>query len=267
MDVSIVILNYKQKGLVKQCIKGIELSGLSLDYEIILVDNNSDDSVLEMVRENFPHAKTLEAKKNKGMGAGNNLGMKKANGDFILILNPDIAMVPGAVEEMYKFMKNNPSAGIVGPRLINPDGSIQFSARRFYGLLTPLFRRTFLGQFSFAKKHLRYYLMQDEDHKKRMKVDWIFGACLFIRKEFLQTVGFFDERFFLYFEDCDLCRRFWKKGYDVWYLGDVELVHYHDRLSARRKGVVSVFSKGGRMHIVSGIRYFIKYLGEKKPPY
>ena len=284
MDLSIIILNYKQKGLVKQCLKGIISAQPQLDYELIVVDNNSGDGSLAMVKEMFkpktskfehqpklpianplkiPPIKTVQAKGNDGFAVGNNLGIKQASGSYIMIINPDVAVVPQALEKMVAFMNENQDVGMIGPKLINPDGSVQYSCRRFPRFLTPLYRRTFFGKLSFGKAAVGDYLMKDFDHEKNKEVDWLFGACLLIRKSVLDSVGLLDERFFMYFEDLDLCRRFWQTGHKVKYYPSVEMVHYHQRLSAEKGGVLGIFSKGGRIHVASGIKYFAKYLGVK----
>ena len=288
MDISVIILNYKQKGLVKQCIKGLVTAQPDLDYEIIVVDNNSGDGSLEMVADLYreeiqqaqvqaqqslpiakplkiPEIRTIQSGHNGGFGFGHNIGIKDARGKYILTINPDVAIVAGALEKMLAFMEARPDVGIIGPRLINPDGSVQYSCRRFPNFLTPVFRRTFFGNLPSAKNSVSDYLMKDFDHKTNMEVDWLFGACLLISKKALDEVGMFDERFFLYFEDLDLCRRFWEKGFKVMYFADVEMVHYHHRLSAERRGLLGIFSQGGRIHISSGIKYFAKYLGAKLP--
>lgn len=284
MDLSIILLNYKQKGLLKQCIKGIVLAQPALSYEIIVVDNNSGDGSLEMVAAMFeptiddgystvpiyqnlkvPPIKTIQAGSNGGFAVGNNLGIKQASGKYIMILNSDIAVVPGALEKMYSFMEENLEVGIIGPKLINPDGSVQYSCRRFPSFLTPFYRRTFFGKLSFAKRPTDHYLMKDFDHKKNISVDWLFGACLLARKSALDKVGVFDENFFMYFEDLDLCRRFWQENFKVMYFTGVEMVHYHQRLSAQGGGVRGILTRGGRLHFTSGIRYFAKYLGKALP--
>ncbi len=286
MDLSIVILNYKQKGLVKQCLKGIVAAQPQLKYELIVVDNDSSDGSLEMVKKIFqpepdlinhqgilpiikpleiPPIKTIQAEANNGFAAGNNLGIKKASGKYVMILNPDIAIVPRALEKMLNFMAVKPDVGIIGPKLINPDGSVQYSCRRFPNFLMPIYRRTISGKLPFAKKAINDYLMKDLGHEKNEEVDWLFGACLLIKKSVLDKIGLFDERFFMYFEDLDLCRRAWQAGFKVVYLAEVEMVHYHQRLSAEKGGVLGIFSKAGRIHTASGIKYFAKYLGVKLP--
>ncbi|MFA6409958.1 MAG: glycosyltransferase family 2 protein [Candidatus Buchananbacteria bacterium] len=286
MDLSIVILNYKQKGLLKQCLKGIILAQPQLDYEIIVVDNKSDDGSLEMVKEIFlakkddnqpqlklpitkplavPPIQTIQADVNNGFAAGNNLGIAKALGKYVMILNPDVAIVSGVLEKMVDFMQNNSDVGMIGPRLINPDGSTQYSCRRFPGSLVPVYRRTIFGKLPFAKKIIDSYLMLDFDHENNRLVDWLFGACLVIRKSALDKVGSFDEKFFMYFEDLDLCRRFWQQNFKVLYFAGAEMVHYHQQWSTEKGGIFGVLRRGGRVHVASGIKYFIKYFGTKIP--
>lgn len=285
MDISIILLNYKQKGLLKQCIKGIVTANPKLEYEIIVVDNDSSDGSLSMVNKMFeqthldasqiklapfdnlkiPPIITIAAARNGGFAYGNNLGIKQANGKYIVVMNPDVAVVPAALEKMFMYLESNLSVGMIGPKLINPDGSVQYSCRRWPSLMTPFYRRSFLGKLPWAKNPLNNYLMQDFDHNSDSEVDWLFAACVMIRKSCLDKVGLFDERFFMYFEDLDLCRRFWESGYKIKYYSQVEMVHYHGRLSAAKKGLLGVFSKGGRIHFYSGIKYFAKYLGVKLP--
>lgn len=265
MDLSIIILNYKQKGLVKQCIKGIERSQIRLNYEVIVVDNNSGDHCLELINKEFPYVITIQSGANLGFAAGNNIGLNKANGKYVLILNPDIAITDNVIEVMHDFMEKNIKAGIAGPKLINPDGTIQYSCRRYPSWKMPICRRTIIGKLPFCRQELDDYLMKDWSHAENKTVDWLFGACLFIRKSCLDKVGSFDERFFMYFEDLDLCRRFWEKGFEVCYLADVQIVHYHQRLSAEKEGLASIFKKITRIHLTSGVKYFKKYFG-KKPP-
>lgn len=284
MDLSIILLNYKQKGLLKQCIKGIVSAQPSLEYEIIVVDNNSGDGSLDMVKTMFdepdelnqpklpikknlkiPPIRTIASEVNGGFAMGNNLGIKQAQGKYIMILNPDIAVVHGALEKMFSFMEDNLNVGMIGPKLINPDGSVQYSCRRFPSLLTPFYRRTFFGKLPSAKRPIDHYLMKDFDHNSNKEVDWLFGACLMARQSVLDKVGLLDERFFMYFEDLDLCRRFWQAGHKIVYFAEIEMVHYHQRLSAQSGGVRGVLKRSGRIHFASGIKYFAKYLGVKLP--
>jgi N-acetylglucosaminyl-diphospho-decaprenol L-rhamnosyltransferase len=211
IDLSIIILNYKTVKLIKYCVLNLKKLKLPLNYEIIVVDNHGQDGCAEMIRKNFSDVKYLAAAKNKGFAAGNNLGIKKAQGSYLLILNPDIAVFNDAIEKMYDFLIKNPEVGIIGPKLLNPDQSLQFSCGRFPDWHLPFFRRTFLGKTKSGKEWLNNYLMMEWDHKENKEVDWLFGACLMIRKEALEKVGLLDEGFFMYLEDADWCRRFWGK--------------------------------------------------------
>jgi len=264
MEISIVILNYKSRGLLKQCLKAIKLISLNITYEIIVVDNASGDGSVQMVKQDFPQVKIIKNSQNQGYAAGNNLGIKQAQGKFILVLNPDITVLDRAIEKMYHYMEEHQQVGILGPKLINPDGSTQMSCRTFPTFRIIVYRRTPLGKLPGAQKLLKKHLMVDFNHQQIRDVDWMLGACYLIRKEYLNQVGLFDERFFLYFEDVDLCRRFWQANYKVVYFPQVEMVHYHKRQSAINPGLKGVFGYATRVHINSGIKYFFKYLGKKQ---
>lgn len=259
MDLSIIVLNYKQKGLVKNCLKNILSLNLKLNYEIIVVDNNSEDNCLEMVKNDFPAVKTIASKKNLGYAGGNNLGIKEAKGKYVLILNPDITVLQGSIEGMYQFMENNLLCALCGPKLLNPDKSIQPSCFRFPKLYTPILRRTFLGKFDFARKELNNYLMLDVKKDRIVDADWLIGASVMVRRDAIEKTGLMDERYVFYFEDVDWCRRFKSAGYKIYYLPEMEMIHFHQRLSAQRSGLKSLFDKPTRIHIMSAIKYFWKW--------
>ncbi len=260
MDISIVILNYKSKGLTLNCVRSIRESDFGgLKYEIIVVDNNSEDSIGEILNWQYPEIKFIQNKKNIGMGAGNNIGIKAASGKYIVIANPDILASKDVFRKMYDFMEENKDIGAAGPRQFNPDRTIQNSCYRWYGLLTPLYRRTPLGRFKFAKRDLDRFLMKDFDHKTTREVDWLLGSFLFCRAEALRQVGMFDERFFLYFEDTDLCRRFWEKNWKVVYFPEAEVIHNHARKSAQEPWYKFLGSAATRSHIASWIKYLRKW--------
>jgi N-acetylglucosaminyl-diphospho-decaprenol L-rhamnosyltransferase len=257
--VSIVILNYKVKGLLKNCVKSIYANTHGLDYEIIVVDNGSDDGVGEMVKKRFPKIKFIQNKDNLGFGAGNNVGIREAQGKYVAVINPDTSFKENALKKMYDFMEDHGEVGIVAPQLINPNGSVQYTRCRFPEFLMPIYRRTPLKKLGVIDKKIKRYLTLDKDYSQSTKTDWIFGAILFIRKESLDQVGLYDERFFLGFEDTDLCRRFWEKNYEVWYYSKTQVVHYPHRFSRKK-----LLSKSVKEHNLSWIKYFKKY-GFKNP--
>ncbi|MBU1131158.1 glycosyltransferase family 2 protein [Patescibacteria group bacterium] len=263
MDISIIILNYKSLGLVKNCLKAVKDLDLPYKYEIIVVDNNSQDNSVNYFREHYFDIKLIESSKNLGFSGGNNLGIKKAQGRYILILNPDILILSEAVSKMYKFMEENPHAGIAGPKLLNPDGSLQYSCSRFPDWRLPFYRRTFLGKTRQGREWTSHYLMKDWDHQTDKKVDSLYGACLMVRQKAIDQAGLLDERYFMYLEDLDWCRRFWQKNWEVWYLARASVIHYHQRESAVGTGLKGLWKKSGRIHLVSWLRYYFKWRGKK----
>lgn len=255
MEISIIINNYQTRGLLKQCLNGVFKYPPQAEFEVVVVDNDSRDGSVEMVRDRFPQVKLIAAEENLGHHRGNNLGIRNSTGKYILILNTDIAVLDNAIDQMRAFMEAHPQIAFLGPKLRNPDGSVQFSCLRFPTRFVPIYRRTFLGQLPFARKKIDYYLMKDFDHNATRPVDWILGACVMVRREATAQVGLMDEELFLYFGDVAWCLKFWAVGYQVWYLAPVEIVHYHKRESAQS----GVFSRIFWIHILDWLKYLRKY--------
>lgn len=256
---SIIIVNYKTPELLKLCINSIK-EKCSLDYEIVVVDSASEEDTQILMREEFPDIKFLPLNENKGYAYGVNIGIKNSEGEYIIVMNPDIIFLNNAADIMIDYFEKNQNIGIIGPRLTGFDGQVQYSCYRFYTPLTILYRRTFLGKISFGKKQIDKIMMQDADHEKIIEADWLLGAILLTKRELINKIGYMDERFFLYFEDMDWCRRFWEAGYKAIYLPEAQMAHYHRRLSADKKGIFSIFfNKVTRIHIASALKYFIKY--------
>lgn len=261
MDLSIVILNYNSRGLVKNCITSILESGIDRAYEIIVVDNNSRDNVQDMLKERWPQIKLVRHQKNIGFGSGVNAGIREAVGQHILIINPDIFVLPGAIARLINHVENNEGVGMVGPRLLNPDRTLQKNCYRWHKIWTPIFRRTFLEFLPAAKAELARFLMDDWDHASTAEVDWIQGSCVLIPKKVFDTVGLFDERFFMYFEDTDLCRRIKRAGLKNVYIPDAEVIHLHRRQSADGGFIKSLLSRLTWIHIASWLKYMYKWRG------
>lgn len=259
MDISIVIVNYQSRAKTATCLRSILASDLAgIEYEIIVVDNSEEDNIGSEMRQNFPDVRFIRSRKNMGMGAGNNLGFREATGKFFLVLNSDTLVHPSAIRILFDTLRDRDDIGIAGPKLLNPNGSLQYSCFRFPKAYTPILRRTFLGKF--APKHLAQYLMTNFDHMENQNVDWMLGSCLMIRASFFQSIGGFDERFFMYFEDTDLCRRAWRNGYRVVYIPSATVIHDHARGSARERWYIAPFtSRLAREHICSWMRYLWKW--------
>jgi len=259
MDLSIIILNYKARGLLKECLKGIKMVQPKLDYEIIVVDNASGDGTPAMMAENFPEIKFIASDKNLGYAKGNNLGAREAKGRYVMIMNPDIIVFSGVLEKLVEFLDSQQDVGIVGPKLLNPDKSLQYSCYRFPNFWEPIYRRTPVGKLSFAKKKMDLYFMKDFDHNSTREVDWLLGGCLLIRRKSLDDVGLLDERYFAYFDDVDLCRSMWEKKWKVVYYPEVSVIHFHRRESAEGRWWSGIFKKVTRIHLRSWIKYFRKW--------
>lgn len=267
LDLSIVIVNYNGRGLLRQCLKSIanNLLHTPLSFKVVVVDNNSTDGSADMIREMFPDVRLIPLAANEGYAKGVNTGLKSVEARYFLILNMDTTIVqPKAFERMITWMDAHPSVGLAGPRLVNPNGTTQVSCCLFPKFLYPLYRRTFLRNMSFTNKAIREFLMLDWGHDSVQPVDWVLGTGMIIRNEAIRQVGLMDERFFMYFEDVDWCRRFWENNWQVYYLAEVEIVHYYSRESAKRLGFISILNKQTRIHISSWLKYFIKYIGKEQ---
>jgi len=265
-DVSILIVHYNTPRLLRQTLKGIRRAAPKVDYEVIVVDNNPKQRVKEMITQEFPEVVVLTSEANIGFGRGMNLAMEHAVGRYLFVFNPDMILAPGAVERLVDFMDHHPKVGMVGPRLNNPDGSLQHSCYRFMKPITILYRRLpFLRIFPSAKREVRAYLMVDQDHTQSQEVDYILGAAMLVRRQAFKEVGGFDPEFFVYFEDQDWCRRFWKAGWRVVYHPAVELIHYHRRETAEGGFIKQLLNPLTRIQIKSALYYYKKYQGEDHP--
>ncbi len=213
-----------------------------------------------MINNDWPEVKFSLFKKNTGYANIVNVGLQKASGDYLLVLNADIIVEKDSLKKMMEYLSVNQKVGLLGPQLLNFNGTIQESCFRFHRLLTIVYRRTFLGKTGWGKKELDRFEMKDFDHRSIREVDWLLGAAMMLKRQALKEVGFMDERFFLYFEDTDWCLRFWKKGWSVVYFPEAGMHHYHGRLSKKTRGVADLFfNKYTWIHIFSAMKYFWKY--------
>lgn len=254
MNLSIIIVNYRSQEKLTNCLRSIETSDLSgLSFEVVVVENNSGDKLIPLINE-FPFARLINSNKNLGMGGGNNLGIKYSTGELILVSNPDIVFKPQSIKILVEQFKKDSNIGLIGPKLLNPDGTLQYSCARFPRWYMPILRRTFLGNY--FKKSLEDFSMRKFNHQSNLAVDWLFGACLLVDRKDIKKQKLFDERFFMYFEDTDLCRRIWKSKKTVLYCADSEVYHDHQRESAN-KNILS--NRILRTHIYSWWKYFLKW--------
>ena len=227
MDLSVVIVNWNARDYLRKCLRSIYENSKGIDVEVFIVDNGSSDESAEMVRKEFPEAKLIENKANAGFGAANNRALKICAGEFALMLNPDTEVLNGAFAAMVNFLKQNGEVGVVGAKLLNADGTIQLTcARNFPTLLTEFFWLTTLVRRFPKNRLVGHYLMSYWDHNDKREVDCLSGACIMARKDLLKKLGYFDENYFMYGEDVDLCYRIKEAGWQIWYLPEAEIIHY-----------------------------------------
>jgi len=233
--------------------------------EILVVDNASSDRSVSFLRSDFPEIEVIAHENNLGLAAGVNSAIKRARGKYYLILNPDMIALPGSVQALTDFMDENSEVGIVGGKLIHPNGKLQYSSFRFYRPVTVLFRRTFLGRTGPGKREVDRFLMKDVDHTQIQEVDWLMGACLMVRAGAVDEVGGMDDRFFLYFEDVDWCRRMWEAGWKVMFVPKAVFSHFYQKSSQRGSVWGWIKNRAAREHIKSAIKYFWKFRGRPAP--
>ena len=206
-DLSVIILNWNTRELLRESLQSLLSPPPALDVQIIVADNNSSDGSRDMVKALFPGVTLVANPDNIGFGAGNNRAVPFAEGRYVLFLNSDTRVMEGALQTLVDYADANPDVGILGPKLLNADGSLQYSCRRYPNLTTGFFRNTPLGRLFPRNRFAADYLMKDWDHATPRDVDWISGAALMMRRALLEQIGAFDEDFYMYCEDVDLCWR------------------------------------------------------------
>jgi N-acetylglucosaminyl-diphospho-decaprenol L-rhamnosyltransferase len=224
-EVSVSVVSYRTAPLLRQCLIALERERASLDMDITVVDNASDDGSAEMVATQFPWVRLVRNQRNIGFGAAHNQALGIAPGRYLLVLNSDAAPAPGALRELVQFMDVHPSVAVCGPRLRHPDGRVQPSRRRFPTIATLFLESTQLQRIWPDNAVLRRYYVADQSDGAAQEVDWVVGACLCVRARAAAEVGLFDERFFMYSEELDWCRRFRAAGWRVAYVPRAEVVH------------------------------------------
>lgn len=252
MDVSVIIVNYNVKEFVQNLLHSLAKATKALTTEIIIVDNASDDGSVELIREKFPDVRLVASETNLGFGRANNVAFNMATGKYLLILNPDTLVQEDTLEKLIAFFNRTPDAGMIGCKILNPDGTLQLSCRRgFPDPWTSFCKVTGLSSlFPKSKLFARYNLTYlDED--ETCEVDALSGSFMLLKKEVYEKTGGFDEQFFMYGEDLDLCYRVQKAGYKVYYVPETKIIHYKGESTKRSSldetkvfyGAMSLFVK------------------------
>ncbi len=262
-QLSIIVTHHQTPELLYLCVKSIKDAVKNINYEIFVADSEAKEETEKLILEKWPEIKYIPFKKNLGYSKIINNTLKNPLGEYILIINADIIVLDNAISEMLKFMKQNSEVGIIAPQLLDFTNNIQPSCFSKPTIETILARRTFFGKTKWGRKVLNKFTIANWDKKSMREVDWTQGSAIMIRKKALNKVGLLDERFFMYFEDTDWCRRFWQNGYKVIYLPRAKMAHYYHRVSKKWGAVLDVFlNKYARIHIISALKYFWKYKHE-----
>lgn len=235
---SIIIVSYNVREYLIRCLESILKSK---DYEdvvseIFVVDNYSKDNSFEMVKNKFPEVSLFSNQKNLGFTKACNQGIKKAKGDYILLLNPDTVFPEKGFEKACVFMEKNENVGILGCKMIDKEGKLLYSARTFPSLSTSISSsHSILNRLFPGNPLSKRYLLKDLDHFRPAEVDWVSGSCLLAKKEMLDKIGLLDENYFMYVEDVDLCYRAKKKGWKVFYFPFITFVHYLGKSTSQNR--------------------------------
>ncbi len=236
MDLSVVIVNYNTCDLLRNCLSSLYASKGDLSFEAIVVDNDSSDGSVRMLQQEFPQVQSIRSPRNLGFGSANNLGLQVAKGSFLLLLNPDTVLPPTALQGMLGFMLLHSEAGVVGPKLVLADGSLDLACRRSFPTLeVALYRLLGLSKRYPHSPRFNRYNLGYLDPDLVSEVDSVVGACMLIRKEALENAGLFDERFYMYAEDIDLCYRIKvDHGWKVYYNPQVVVTHFKSQATTKR---------------------------------
>jgi len=235
MMVSVIIVSFNTSSLLRRCLAELIDHSSDVEMEVFVVDNNSSDDSVAMVESEFPQVTLIANEVNLGFAAANNQAWKESTGDFVLLLNPDAFVRQGAVYNAVKFMEAYPECGVCGGRLVKPDGTLDPSARKF-----PTFLSKFLMLTGLRNKFPRSRIFAGHefgnfDHNRVMEVDWVPGTFTMYRRKMLEQTGLFDERFYIYYEETDLCQSAKRHGWKVYFLPRSEIIHVGGASSKTRK--------------------------------
>lgn len=260
---SVLIVSFNTSEILQSCLDQLFRAGAKLDLQVIVVDNASADDSADMVRREFPQVELIASEVNLGFAAGNNLGFERVKGEFVLLLNPDALVQESSLMNAIAHMQAHPEIGMGGGRLIGKDGCEQPSARQFPSLLNEFIVISGLAARFPKSRFFGRFDRTWDNSGKAVLVDWVPGAFALMRSKALAEVGWFDERFFLYYEEVDLCRRFAEANWQVWYWPDVEVCHWGGESSKTIKDVD--FSQSGSQltlwRMRSELLYYRKHHG------
>ncbi len=257
LTISVVIVNWNTQKLLAQCLHTVfadlDHAGLHERAEVFVIDNASSDDSVTMIRSQFPRVTVIENSHNPGFATANNQALRQCAGEYVLLLNPDTEVLPSTLRTLIAFAQTQPKAGIITPRILNPDCSLQESTYPLPSLMREVWR-----MFHLDKLHaLGIYRMHDWDLKQPREVESALGACLLVRRSVLAQIGLLDEDYFMYSEEIDLCARARKAGWQIWWVPQAQVIHYGGQ--STRQVAVAMF-----LTLYEGkVKYFRKHLGAR----
>lgn len=248
MELSIIIINYNTYALTKKCIETVYEFTKGVEFEIILVDNASVECDAQIFKTLFPNIQLIKNKENVGFAKGNNIGIEKANGEYILLLNSDIELVENSIYTGLEFLKNNPKTGVVSPMLTYPDGRIQSVGQRFPSVKYQLFELFRIQKLLPKATTGKILLGAFFNYKVSTQVDWVWGAFFLTRKEIIQKLPEqkLDDKFFMYYEDMQWCLDIQRLGYEIYYVAETKAIHHMGGSSGKKN---EMMEKNGELFL------------------
>lgn len=225
LSLSITICSWNTLDDTRACLASLEKVRDEAAFEVIVVDNNSADGSPDMIEAEFPWVRLFRMAQNLGFTGGQNFALANREAGHAFLLNSDTIVHEGAMRRLMEYAEQNPKAGMIGPKLLNSDGSLQMSCRRFPNPVAALFRNTPIGKLFPKNPWTRDYLMGEWDHNDTREVDWVSGAALFARGDLIEKIGLLDPEYFMFCEDVDWCWQCHEAGYQVMYLHDSVITH------------------------------------------
>ncbi len=232
MDVSVIVVNWNTKALLHDCLKSIYEQGGEIDLEVIVIDNASTDDSAEMVKKNFPRVTLVENSDNLGFARANNIGIQASKGRYVCLVNSDVIVLEDCIKDLKSFMDEHPTTGMAGPRILNPDHTLQPSCRHLPTIWNNLCSASGLNRLFPKSAFFSDWIMNYWNHDSVRSVDALSGCFWMVRRKSLNEVGLLDEDFFVYGEDLDWCKRFHKAGWDILFYPDAEAIHIGGASSA-----------------------------------
>lgn len=246
-DLSIIIVNWNTRDLLANCLDSIYSSSSPLNSEVIVLDCASSDHSPDMIRRQFPQVTLIESETNLGFAAGNNLAIRQAGGNHILLLNPDTLVLDSALARLSAALHNYPGLGIVGAQLLNVDGSFQHSCGQYPSLRT---ETPLLNRFTHMKRQPYLEALQDQI-PSMLAVDWVSGACLMSKREVFENIGLLDEDFWLYTEEADFCYRAQAAGWAVASIPEARVTHIAQAASRQKFTMTLLFFHQSRVRFIA----------------